>query len=334
MVISPYSTSTGKMYAKSIEEVLFAIRQNEMSSSESVTFAFKDEYVREDIYLPEGVLLVTSSADNVSPFGHPIVAGVVEKGEAKFQHSNRQGDDAKVYIDGRGFTTITRERVLKLSNRDEFEMAMIRAGLTSYVARNDSIDLLSLGNYPLQIWIRWLTDIISRRTGLAPNYQRNVSVIVGVYYFSLFANINDASYSQLPEKEKIKIARAIQTVTSIPSEITFDLLDRLPIMRDLEDLAAALVEHSGAISLSSIGAGTLRAMVGGSWIGNNSREIACIALEHAPTYFAMLFRALRSKTHSKTLLGTAAIMGNKHRDGDQWMKGLLSLPGVVPKSYS
>lgn len=334
MVISPYSTSTGKMYANSIANVLFSIQQNEKSTTGAVVHYIRDEFNRDDILMPEGVMLVTAEADNVSPFGHPIVSGVVEKGEAKFLQSNRF--DNTVYIDGRGFTSITRERVLKLNDRDEFEMSMVRAGLTSYAARNDIADLLSLGNFPLQVWIRWLTDIITRRTGLAPNYQRNVSVIIGVYYFSLFANLEvlEGDYRQLPEKEKIKIARAIQSVTSIPSELTFEILDKLKAMNDLEDLAEALVNHSGAISLSAIGAGTLRAMVAGSWMGANSKEVAAIALEHAPTFFAMVFRALRSRTHSKTLLGTAAVLANKHKDGDQWMKGLLSLPGVVPKSYS
>jgi hypothetical protein len=338
MFISPYSTTPCTGYHTSIIRISNQIETNYKSNDNSVVDGFKDEHNRDYIALPGNIAVVTSRAENVQPFGHPVYPRIIEKGESGFLRStNHWKAEDRIYIDGRPFTSLDRvTREVKLSNRDEFEISAIRAGLMWYTLKNSMGDLLSCGNFALTVWTRWLSDLISRKVGLSIQDHLRVSVIVAAYYYCLFDSnlVVGDNVAQFSERDKIKMATGIAKATRIEATQALQILDTLPVMLDADTFTKTLATHGGSIRLDGFNTATLWQSVGGSWFGLNSRELVCVALEHPPTYFAILFKALRSRSYQKTILGQCAENNNKKGEGDAWVKALLSLPEAMPISYN
>lgn len=329
MSYSAYSARVCEHYV--MKPIAEKIEENVTANIGASVWRFSLKHTNKHLLLPDYIYAVNASMDDVPTFSHPLVLDMVKLGEAAFFKKQDRAFN-NIYIDVRPFTTTERDGSVTITNEAEFELAALRAGLQHFVLKNTMADLLSLGVFPLTVFIRWLTQAISQKLGLVnPQDKQRLSVICGAYYYCLFAETggHGDSIANLPERDKIKIASAIARATFISAEDAFAILDELPMMMDLQSFVNTLVTKGNSSRYQDLKVGVLIQIVGNSWFGFNSREVADVALEHPPTFFALVYSALKAKTFSKTILSTIVQEAVRGDNASSWTKALVSLPGLM-----
>jgi hypothetical protein len=320
MPLSAYNTTFGKHY--DMREIATRVEE-QIYQNEGVSSFFTYLHTNQNTTSPAWVFAVTDKAKNVPSFGHPLEL----KGTA------RDPKERFIVVDVRPFTRVLPSGEVVINAKDDFDLLMLRAGLQHFATENHPSELNSVGNFPMKVYVKWISEAISRKLGLSVTEQIRLTIITGVLYNSLFNDDGDrAKFSDLGEKEKIRIATSIAKATMIPAQDVFTVLDGLKApVTDLDSYCDTLAAQTDIIRLERFNKGLLQNILGGSWQGLNSREVVAVALEHAPTFFAMVYAALTTRSYSKCHLATVTNdYVNKKGIGDEWVRGLLSLPDVAP----
>jgi hypothetical protein len=321
MFISAYDTTFGR----NIPTADLATRiQAEALLSGSLASSFFYVPLNKRVITPDYVMTVNDNARDIPQFAHPITLS--------WNSKNPQGK--LVVVDVRPFTRKTPEGDLIITAKDDFDLLCLRAGLQVFATEHHMYELQQLGTFPMTVYIRWISEAISRKLGLQPADQVRLTIIVGALYTSLFRDAGDRSaFSAYSEKEKINIATSIAKSTMISPQTVFEVLDSIPAVYDLQTFCDTVATHGGSIRFERFNLGLLQQILGGSWMGLNSRELVAVALEHPPTFFSMVYSALKSRGYRKAHLSLVVENNNKNNVGSNWARSLLELPGVLP-TYS
>lgn len=277
------------------------------------------------VMLPSNVWGIDDRSRDIPQFAHPITL--------MWNSKNPKGQT--ICVDVRPYTRINSDGTTIITAKDDFDLVVLRAGLQYFVTEHHMAELQQLGSFPMTIYTRWISEAISRKLGLTPVDQVRLTIITGALYNSLFRDEGDrTAFSDYSEKEKISIASNIAKSTMIPAQTVFEVLDQIPAVYDLQTYCNALASHGGSIRFERFNLGLLQSIVGGAWMGLNSRELVAVALEHPPTFFSMVYAALKSRGYHKTHLSLVVENHNKNNVGSNWARALLELPDVLPQYNS
>lgn len=258
ITINPYSTTATKGY--NVGTVETAIRRF------LPTGAFKLVEGSNSVYsLDAGSV---DYAIDVPSWGHPLVV------------------DDKVFIDLRNHTKYDmRTRLVAASNPSEIKLATIRAQLTLALLRGSNVHLQTFSNLPISVFTSWLSEQIARRFSLDYATQYRLSILSGMYYYSMLVDKDvkfDESYIQ-------QAAMTLSRSLNAKSEDVFALYDNLDSgFSDITDFCNKVATKLENVRLESFSVPLLYTLIGGTWVGFNSREVAAVSLEHVPTFIAML----------------------------------------------
>jgi hypothetical protein len=176
-------------------------------------------------------------------------------------------------------------------------------------------ELLNLGELVPLAFCRWLSEAIVRRLGLGPAEQARIMVITLFYWYSLFR-----ANEPWTEKEKLRIITRLNQISAIPSTISMEIVDSIPVMYTINDYITTLKEVVGSVRLDNLNTPLLFAMLGGSWFGLNAKEAVAVALEHPPTFLAIVLSALESRSYQKSGLGQIVHDNDKKDRGSIFTK--------------
>jgi len=160
------------------------------------------------------------------------------------------------------------------------------------------------------VFAGWLSETIAKRFALDPKDQLTIAVASHYYYQSLF------SETGLFDEDAIQ-RMAIQTssATKVDSKFIFEVFDKLKPMQNLQSLCDNIKEVTENIRLKDLNVGLLYNIVGNDWFGLNAKEIVAVALEHPPTWCALVYTALSERTFKNS---------NIARIAERYSKGNLS----------
>lgn len=307
MLISPYATTACRGYR--IDDLKKEIRRATMSGDN-----------RHSILTPSGknvissIVGVTSDSPNIPLFTHPMPFLIDPTDTTQlFDY---------IAIDIRATTRIDRGGELKIINESEYEFQLMR-GLLMAVARLEGGNpLLSLGELPPIVFVNWLSQVITRRLGLTPAEQVKIKIVTMFYWQSLFHDVEKDAFD---EGEKRRVVTKLNSMTQIPSTLSFEISDRAKPMYSLENYTAGLVELIDTPRINSLTPGLLLSMLGGSWFGGNVKETVAVALEHPPTFLAMIHQALKERSYRKSQIGSLVYDNDKRNRGREFQINLNHL---------
>ncbi|MBN22769.1 MAG: hypothetical protein CL678_15900 [Bdellovibrionaceae bacterium] len=299
MFIYPYTTTPCEGYAPAVANIVRAIKEALVHGTLHQAQLLKGTP-------KSNVLTVCGDSRDIPPFAHPIE---VEWNSVKY-----------VVADMRGFTRINQNKEVIVSARNEYDTAYLRAMLTSHWAESSPQDLASLGSLPLAVYMRWLTEAIVRRIGLDPQEQMTIMVITGYFYLSLFRE--DPALS---DKDLQNFAKQISNNSFIPVNKAMEIADQLAPMYSVKDYVANLKKVVNSSRLEKFSEGFLYSILLGSWFGANAREMIAVAVEHPPTFIAMVYAALRDRSYNNTHLGKLVVQLDKRDLGKTFTYNLSSL---------
>lgn len=282
MLIDPYATTVCKpLQTDKIEKAL--IRAHIETPLPVVETANGERYPNVRMVTPD------ESYSQVPSFTQPIRIAA-------------PGMDACWVIDARPYLRVDRRTGgFTYTSHNDFQFQVIRTALHVNSLNDHQAALGRLGDYPIEVFVRWITSSLAVRFNLELQHQIEISVVVAYYYFLLL--------SEHPEKDHQQrdwYAKRISRITHVPVQQTLEILDRLPLMRNGGDLTQGLQEGSSSLRLKNMRFADLYAVLIMSWVGVNARENVGVALEHLPTFIAMVYSGLQERSYRKTVIATRA----------------------------
>jgi len=207
------------------------------------------------------------------------------------------GKDNKIYIDVRPFVNVNRVTgVEKNTSPAEYAMLYNRAVLECSLRENPNLLSNVLGVYPAGIFGSWISENISKRYGLQMEDQYKLQIYAVFYYYSLFEHQDDAP----DEQDYLKICKKVSECTGINVNTIFTILDNKPFVNNIEDFCSHLEDVTNNIRLKGFNATVLYPLLKATWYGHNANEVVAVAMEHIPTFIAMLYAAINERSFKRS----------------------------------
>lgn len=299
-----------------IQNIINAILQHRAMGGDQIRIA-KNPLTDNYIY---SVKVIINGHGVIPPFGHPIPI------DDKTLYANNQFDNGfksnTVFVDARNFTKTNMNPGASDSSDGyevkallDFHFACTRGFLQQVWLKYNPRDLLTIGNYQIMIYARWLSGVLTRRFALPPETQMNLTIICAYFYLCMFMDDNTVA----DEEFRLRCAKQISSCTYINAEDCLVVLDQLPYLPNVQALVDALKMQSGTVRLEEMSIALLYQITAGSWFGPNNVEVTHVALEHPPTFIAMIVSAANEKGYKNTAIGRLV----DQYDGDDELKPFL-----------
>lgn len=315
-----YSTTVLRNYAPTVSKIANEINK-EWIHSNGVTFAYS--IGGESVYT-DNVYGVTAKAIDVPPFSHPIT---FNRDISDFKNDHSQ----QTFVDVRTVTRLNRDGTIEITQLDEFNIICARAALENKAVNGRISDLLEVGNFPIIVYMRWLGQIIGNQLSLEPVAQLRTSVIAAAFFITQFEE--EKVIGKFSERAKARMASIIAKGSYVTPESVLQILNDVPAMNSIEEFVEALKQHGGSIRFERFNAALLAQFVSRSWWGDSSGTISGVALEHPPTFLALVYAALQMHGYKDAPLSNVVKQCNNKGDGTAWAKGMSRLIKIITKKH-
>lgn len=241
----------------------------------------------------------------------------------KFEMGDRKNAPA-IVLDARGMLRYNRtgDQPYSVSNYGEMELQELRAQLQLLwqdEAANKT-DLLRSGDLPAIAFVNWVSRSIASKLGLDPEQQMVLAVVTGYYYINLFYEA-----AEFDDQTKMKAIQSIVRWTRIPADKVLEITDPLGYLANIQEFIGVVRQTLDSVRVEHLELGFLYALLGGSWFGSNSRETVCVALEHPPTFLALVFTALNTRSYRNATLAKVVTMAIKGGNDKEFVRSLSFL---------
>lgn len=266
----------------------------------------------------------------VTPSGKPVlfVRGIDPDNDTvpTFSHPFHLTIDGVPHtiIDTRPYLRRTRDGEIVFTNSGDYKFQLYRAILNFHWVEESSEELLSVGDLVPLTFCRWLSDSISRKIGLSPSEQVKVTTLTLFYWHSLFES-EEKDGEAFDERYKRHIVSKLTQITSIPASMSMEVADEVNYMTSLRSYVAALQATVGGPRAELITPAFIYALLGGSWFGVNVKETIAVAVEHPPTFVAIIAMAMETRNYRKTQIGNLVYENDKRGRGDVVIRNVANL---------
>lgn len=161
--------------------------------------------------------------------------------------------------------------------------------------KGNKIDLLNNLNAAAVIFAAWISDTISKRYALDPADQMKLTIIAHLYYQMLFHDGNE-----LTSERKDKFSLHTMRATKAPGNLINDVIDKIESLGNIHDLCESIKKVLDNVRLNDFSAAMLITITGTSWYGINPKELLSVALEHPPTWCAIVHSAMTERSFKKS----------------------------------
>jgi hypothetical protein len=250
---------------------------------------------------PNMVLVQDGDArrDNIPGFTHPMVI------DAKL---NNEQERPRIAADVRPFGAWNRNQdAFLVRDKSQMDMALLRLRLSSIWLTADRAYLRNVSPIPVKMFASWISESLQRKFAIDPLEQMRISILAGILYNSNFSDDTD-----LDENERVRLAASLGRDLGIEVKEILAVVDEFPVLASVDEFCKAAVKLGG-IRLAELNRGLLYGSVAGAWFGYNYKEVLTTALEHPPTWLAVVYTAGNDRTYLRT--GLSDLFKRSHRGG-------------------
>lgn len=264
----------------------------------------KEDLVRHDpniARIANSVYVILPTCKNIPSFSHPLEV------------------DGVMVFDIRSYAAPTQDvPYFKVRNPELFYFNSVRSEL-ELTLETEPYRIRSLNSVVINTWIRMLCDNTSRRCGLVPADLVNLNIAAAIYYFCLFEDDKAERWDELDwarTVNKISIATRIN-----PDQITAAWDGRIVHgIQGFIDMAKEIVDKT---NLEILNVALLYQLVGSFKMGLNMRETMCVALEHIPTWIALVATGIQYRNNDQ--MANVLKMTGRGDAGDRLVNGIRAI---------
>lgn len=231
----------------------------------------------------------------------------------------RQADDC-VYIDTRGYSTITSAGGHMIRSGEEYDMWSYRAKLELAWVRGDRTELFTKLQFANEVFVRWLTSSIRDKYKLSPIHETKLLVCVALFNIGRF--FNKIEGFRMVEKYVQQIVTTYRIDVDIAHEVADLCGGEFP--RNVDEFINLLKTANISPALHDISRLALFNMLGGSFfMVSNATAIVALGIEYPPAFAAMVLMAFKHTTiMNKTLIGQRTRMMDTAKRGDHFIRSV------------
>lgn len=201
-----------------------------------------------------------------------------------------------LYVDVRPFVSRNRQSgELKITSLADYNLLLARAGLEHIWRTEEPSVLRSMSPFPASVYSSWLAEGIKSRFGLEPEDQYKLTIFSAWFYFSLFSNDDKPD-----EKEYLRIVQNIHKATKISVEPIMQVLDNQSYVKGIGDFCGRLEEVIGDVRFRNFSSILLYPTINSTWYSANANEMVAVAVEHIPSFMALLLAASTERSFMRT----------------------------------
>lgn len=252
----------------------------------------------------------------IPPFAHP------------FPFKDRH-DGQLVVIDSRAYARSRAGEPLVPANFAEYNFNAVRAALTSYALKHGVADMAGLGDLPMTVFARFLAEKITRQLLFSPQEQMLITMVSAVFYSCHFREADPKENGPFDERELQRLSLKVARATRIPAEVIFEHAGALRHMETIDDYVEVLREVLNNKRAEGLNVRLIYALVGGGWYGLNAKETTAVALEHLPTFLAMIYMSLLDRSYRNSGIGKTVLAADRSGAGKSFLLNLSRLIEVL-----
>jgi len=259
------------------------------------------------------VYLLTPLDKETPLFAHPITM-------------ERNGIEINV-IDARGLIRVGKDDSsdFRVVQKADYNFQVARTILMEVAKNNSPDDIKNIGDIAVVSFARYIADNIVRRLGLSPEDQAVITAITAFYYLCLFRE-----EGPVDEREFNKMVEKVSRVTHLSATWIFERFPDPFVLTNISEYSQALADLVDSSRTNEINSAVLISFLGGGWFGANGRENMAVALEHPPTFLAMVYIALTDKSYRNAGVSRTVLLNDKNNLGKQFIvnfERLIKLSG-------
>lgn len=240
------------------------------------------------------------AAKDVPIFNHPYVS-----------------EFGMLYVDIRPFI-VEEYDGLKVRNTSGVEFSRTRGMLTSMWLSEQQVDMKVSTVLATKVYVEILGNLISSRFGADVRDSFIIKTLLGCFYLQLFR-----ASDKLDDEDKTIILSNLRSYLGFPASEMADIVEACSPMNRIEDVIAEIIKQTESVRLSKLTTNVFMTALGAVWFGHMAKEVMAIALEHPPTWIAMVEQGYSNRSHKRSLLGKATNQDYRRFRGDD-MKSYLT----------
>lgn len=217
-------------------------------------------------------------------------------------------EEQRVFVDVRNFMTIATGILnTRIVNQPEYDFSRYWASFQYRWIHESPTNLRIIHGVAMASFAAWLVNNITKRLSLDSREYNPARVVCAYYFACLFEE------DEMSERDKFSIFRMIARNLDVESDLVVSLLEHVGTINNLKELCVVLQQVIGSPRLANLSAGFLIQIVRGGWFGQNAERILAAALEHPPTWLALVTTALNNRLYKRTSV-MAAIESSMKRE--------------------
>jgi hypothetical protein len=255
-------------------------------------------------------------ADAVPEFAHPWL----------IERDHDQGET--IVFDARPFGAFDRIRgQFLIRNEIEYGLQRRRAQLNDIWVNDDPALLRDVSPVAMSLFAGWISENVARRFALDPREQLDLAILSAIHYLSLFSDDGSPDTHQ-----RTRMAMQVSRALRCPGEEVMTLLEKHQHeVPGIPGLCAGAADATGSVRLRELNPGILISIIKGTWFGINAAEMLAVALEHPPTWLALLAAAHIERTYRNS--GLARMVERQaHKEPNQlFLRAVLNLAQLADR---
>lgn len=257
---------------------------------------------------PIFVTALHDSENNIPLFSHPYYFKTHEGKEIL-------ATDMRLYLKKKVFDGTLAGLSKSIISQVEYSFMRHRAILNLEWLQGD-VDALKLNLYfSTAMFGKWIADVIAKAYAIDARDQIVVAIASTYYYQALFTD-NDSYDEDTLHKWQIHTCKALNTDSRFVKEV----FSKMPKIVGIQSLIDCIQLSTDNVRLKDLSLVSLLTLLKNSWYGINSKEIIAIAIEHPPTWMAIIYAALSEKTFKSSLIYKIAERVGKRGIADNYIK--------------
>lgn len=311
---SAYDTTVGKAYdVKKVQGAiaLALIKTDFVNTNVSGDLRFP---ISTDGFQASFVSNNTAEEDSIPMFFHPITVDLRET--RKDPNASYVVFDARQFLrQGNGSSEPVMQARVKVPN--DFQFHRIRTILAAHWEREDASNLFHATHVAVNVYARWISENITRRYGLQLDDKAKIEIVAAAFYTLLFSQENKVS----EEFITTHVARLAKASFSTTSDVV-EVLEQVNNMANIEDLCNAIKAVTQNPRLDDLNPGMLVSLITNTFSGTNAKVITPVALEHPPTFIAMVYACFTEKSFKYAQMSSITERFKGKKGEDAFIQGL------------
>ena len=290
-----------------------------ITDTRKIVSAIKEAMIADDLdQKPESKLRVQSYGDyqplfitgtypseaKIPPFAHPISV-------LNIRGNNFICTDLRLFLK----KDLNSEFDKRISNRVDFDYAISRTVLNLFWVGGRASEFTSGFRFSAKVFAEWVCQILNGGLGLEVQELVPVEIAALTYYYSLCQDsVVDV------QQDKQRIVDWIYSLTGHQATGIAAVVDKLRPMSEFTHFIENLKVILENIRVQKLTAGIFITLARSSWYGVNASQVLGVCIEHPPTWTAIIYHTLSSKSYQRCLIGQVALKAGKRGDADAFMR--------------